>query len=421
MEKQVDDIFKDHELAKEELAFQKSEKTRIEQTLKRIVFDIKREHDLVLRVIREKETQLKLFRRLEMTVNNIKLSTPTARKQSHELARHLQTAKNDLVYYKKENARLLQTIDIATFDFVKQDTIEKKTSKKLQDTLAANKRKKEELEKTQAASVEISRQLNTVKMEKDLVAREYIRISSKQRQVKAELGAKEIIIVDASKRATEACDRVVQFGQLYELVKNERNKYLNLFQSSTQRGMELKEKIKILSNEIEILRFEINRVDRECSRKIQENSSNYAARDSAKNEANKAMVQYRSRRDLITQNQSTIELLNCNINLAEEAMQQLKIRYERAIKERNSTGVHLLDRNDELCILYERLNVQKQFLAKGESCLVERNEEIRKLMIIFQQFKHGNQLKQDKLPVIAKLQSEVEALEAKERRCNVRR
>jgi hypothetical protein len=32
----------------------------------------------------------------------------------------------------------------------------------------------------------------------------------------------------------------------------------------------------------------------------------------------------------------------------------LKRRYERAVEARNAAGIQLIDRNDELCILYEK-------------------------------------------------------------------
>ena len=34
---------------------------------------------------------------------------------------------------------------------------------------------------------------------------------------------------------------------------------------------------------------------------------------------------------------------------------------------RNYTGVQLIDRNDELCILYEKANIQEQTLKKGRN------------------------------------------------------
>jgi fructose-1,6-bisphosphatase len=49
---------------------------------------------------------------------------------------------------------------------------------------------------------------------------------------------------------------------MYDVIKNERNKCVNLIQTSTQKAAEMKEKIKILQNEIEILRTAVSLKDR---------------------------------------------------------------------------------------------------------------------------------------------------------------
>lgn len=49
---------------------------------------------------------------------------------------------------------------------------------------------------------------------------------------------------------------------MYNVIKNERNKCVNLIQTSTQRAGEMREKIKILHNEIEILQQSANHKDR---------------------------------------------------------------------------------------------------------------------------------------------------------------
>ena len=48
----------------------------------------------------------------------------------------------------------------------------------------------------------------------------------------------------------------------YEVVKNERNGYVNAIQASSQALAEMKERIKILQNEVEILRNESAEKDR---------------------------------------------------------------------------------------------------------------------------------------------------------------
>lgn len=41
--------------------------------------------------------------------------------------------------------------------------------------------------------------------------------------------------------------------------------------------------------------------------------------------------------------------------------------YEGAIEARNYTGICMIDRNDELCILYEKANIQEEVMKKGEA------------------------------------------------------
>lgn len=57
--------------------------------------------------------------------------------------------------------------------------------------------------------------------------------------------------------------RLKDFAKLYDVIKNERNKCVNLIQTSTQKAAEMREKIKILQNEIEILRTAVMQKDRQ--------------------------------------------------------------------------------------------------------------------------------------------------------------
>jgi chromosome segregation ATPase len=60
-------------------------------------------------------------------------------------------------------------------------------------------------------------------------------------------------------------------------------------------------------------------------------------------------------------------------------VKQLKKQYEMAVEARNYTGIQLIDRNDELCILYEKSNIQEQTIKKGEIEIRKREDEIRML------------------------------------------
>lgn len=58
--------------------------------------------------------------------------------------------------------------------------------------------------------------------------------------------------------------------------------------------------------------------------------------------------------------------LNLIISSLEKDMNTLTQDYESACEQRNQLGIQLIDRNDELCILYEKSNIHENILKNGE-------------------------------------------------------
>ncbi|KAJ3386772.1 hypothetical protein HDU92_002313 [Lobulomyces angularis] len=382
MEKQCDEIFKQHELAKEHLSSLKAEKVKHELQIRHLIHQMKREHDILLRSLRDKESQLKLCRKLEMTVNNIHMSTEVLENQKEETKRHVQAAKREELRLRKEITDIRKKIDLSLYSFLKQEQMEKLEFEKVHQFFTVNQKLELELEELTKTFAALEKEIMQSKAERELKSRNVIRISQKYSFIKDEIAMTDIAIFDYSKRCGEAVQRLKDFATMYDVVKNERNKYMNQIQTTMQRAAEMKEKIRILSNEIEILRHEIMNKDRELQKKKQENDAAYSQRDGCKNEANKSLSLYREKRDQIGQHLSKIDTLNMVINGAEEDMINLKQRFALAAKERNEVGMHLLDRNDELCILYEKLNIQVMTLNKGQEELNNREDERRKYEII---------------------------------------
>jgi chromosome segregation ATPase len=134
-------------------------------------------------------------------------------------------------------------------------------------------------------------------------------------------------------------------------------------------------------------------------------------RDASKNEVNKLMAQYREKRDSIAQHLSRIDTLNQVINATEEDMLVLKSRFAQSVKDRNSVGMQLLDRNDELCILYEKLNIQVDTLDKGQAELANREDEIRKFDIIKCDTKREVELLKTLKPKVANVQESMDKVQ----------
>jgi hypothetical protein len=84
-------------------------------------------------------------------------------------------------------------------------------------------------------------------------------------------------------------------------------------------------------------------------------------------------------------------------------MQNLRLQYEEACENRNYTGIQLIDRNDELCILYEKSNVQENILRKSEVSVKNLEDDIRMISIEISEFMRKIIIGQEKLSSVSKL------------------
>ena len=157
----------------------------------------------------------------------------------------------------------------------------------------------------------------------------------------------------------------------------------------------MKERIKILQNEVEILRCESADKDRaliEVKHKVQQACHN---RDSYRNDLNKNEYKFRLRQSVIGQRINESDKLNLIINSLQKEMNNLIYEYEQACESRNYMGIQLIDSNDELCILYEKSNIQENILKTGEQKIREKEEKIKMINLEFKE-------KQRKLNVVLK-------------------
>jgi uncharacterized small protein (DUF1192 family) len=210
-----------------------------------------------------------------------------------------------------------------------------------------------------------------------------------------ELKVKELLILDLTKKAQETDFRLKSFIALYEEVKNARNKYVSQIQNSSQDLAEMKERIKILQNEVEILRNESAEKDRaliEVKHNVQK--ATYM-RDSHRTDLNKNEYKFRQKQSIIGQKINESDKLNLIINSLQKEMNNLIYEYEQACESRNYMGIQLIDRNDELCILYEKSNIQENILKTGEQKIREKEEKIKMVNLELKE-------KQRKLNVVLK-------------------
>jgi len=130
---------------------------------------------------------------------------------------------------------------------------------------------------------------------REKMARTASQASAQARMTKEELKVKELLILDLTKKAQETDIKLKSYIALYEEVKNARNKYVSSIQNSSQDLAEMNERIKILKNEVEILRTDSADKDRALvDVRLNVQKQKYE-RDSKQTELNKSQYKFKQK------------------------------------------------------------------------------------------------------------------------------
>jgi chromosome segregation ATPase len=113
---------------------------------------------------------------------------------------------------------------------------------------------------------------------------------------------------------------------------------------------------------------------------------------------NKTARDYSERQLLVQQQVLSIDKLSSVIDSLERDMHGLKSKYEAAVEMRNYTGIQVVDRNDELVVLYEKSNVHEKTLGEGEKALQAMADEVKGLSLSLQEYIRQLHVARLKLP-----------------------
>lgn len=339
------------------------------------------------RLKRKKETILS-------TLDPLAHAAEKAAKQLSELQQQYQLQRTMLVEMKRDEELFIS-------QYLQQERLEDESTHMLIGVQSDRKdyeNKIAELDKQERALMQLTSKLSS---QRELMAREVSKASSQYREIKEDLKVKNLILMDLDKQSIETVARLKACSQKYERMKNQRNKLANLTQSYSQALAEMREKIKILLNEVEILRNETSARDRALAEEARLHHQAQNARDALRAEYNKYVMQLKTKAAEHNQQLAEIAKLNSIVNSAERQMIQLRQDYQQSVDNRNVTGIHLIDRNDELCILYEKAHIQEAMLRKGDEELKKREEEVKALTLDIADIQRKIEIARKRIPSLS--------------------
>ncbi|KAG1712062.1 hypothetical protein DVH05_009302 [Phytophthora capsici] len=387
------------------------EKNRLEIRAKALELAARRENEHCSKAQKDYDRLKRELKKQILLLDSNRALLPNLRAQVVDVQHQVSALRSENKDQTQRQLDVKQQVDLLIARFLKQEDGEKAQSSEL-EALSAQVT---ELEAEVAQwLVEENKQKKLVTMltaQRELKAREATSALTAERQTQQELKTKELVIFDLAKKWNETTNHLREFSALYDVVKNERNKYVNLIQASTQALAEMKEKIKILHNEVEVLRNESLAKDKALVKEKLAHSTAQCSRDSLRLDTNKSHDAYRTKQEQVEQQIVEIDKLNGIITHTEKELLRLKKKYELAVDARNVTGVQLIDRNDELCILYEKSNLQEQALNAGETGLTRKEQEIRVLKIQLADLQRQLENARRQLPHLPELAQRIIALQ----------
>eukprot|EP00743_Colponemidia_sp_Colp-15_P002127 GILK01002309.1.p1 GENE.GILK01002309.1~~GILK01002309.1.p1 ORF type:complete len:926 (-),score=268.21 GILK01002309.1:247-3024(-) len=406
-ERGLEELTKKLEYEKEFNANEVARRVELDIRRKMLNDEAKRETDNLAKRQKQHERAKRDYKKKELMKEFVLDQLPSLRLQQEDVTKQLQHLHDDRQRQKQVLEELKQEVDIFISTYLKQEQIEKDKKEELEAMVSSIKDMEGEVSQLIKDEYKLTQHIAFLTSQREKMAREASHAMNHARETREELKVKDLVILDLTKKHHETNHRLKEFSALYDVVKNERNKYVNWIQSSSQGLAEMKEKIKILQNEVDILRNESHQKDKALNKTHQDYQQGVYQRDSLRTDLNKSNLVYRQKQELIEQQIIEIDKLNSIINGLERDMLRLKKQYELAVEARNYTGIQLIDRNDELCILYEKSNIQESILRKGELEIRHKEDEIRMLNLELSEVQRQLEVIRRQIPLVPELASQV--------------
>ncbi|XP_055276676.1 coiled-coil domain-containing protein 146 isoform X7 [Moschus berezovskii] len=242
-------------------------------------------------------------------------------------------------------------------------------------------------------------------------------LEQKYTNIVREIKAKDLEIQIHRKKKREIHRRLREFAKLYDTIRNERNKFINLLHKAHQKVNEIKERHKMSLNELEILRNSAVTQERKLQNSMLKHANNITIRESMQNDVCKIVAKLQEMKEKKEAQLNNIDRLANMITMIEEEMVQLRKKYERAVQRRNESGVQLIEREEEVCIFYEKINIQEKMKLNGEIELHVLEEKIRFLKLKIAEKQRQIHVTQKLLPVKNALDADLAVLQIQFSQC----
>ncbi|XP_007187164.2 coiled-coil domain-containing protein 146 [Balaenoptera acutorostrata] len=380
-EREYNQLVKQLELTRENEATSLTERGILDLNLRNCLTDKQNYHDELSRKQREKERDFRNLKKMELLLK-VSWDALTQTQALHQrLLLEIEAIPKDDSTLIERRRELHKEVEVAKRNLTQQKILSEAESKLVEQQLAEENKLLKEQENMRELVFNLVRMTQIKIDEKEQKSKDFLKAQQKYTNIVREIKAKDLEIRIHRKKKREIHRRLREFAKLYDTIRNERNKFINLLHKAHQKVNEIKERHKMSLNELEILRTSAVTQERKLQNSMLKHANNITIRESMQNDVCKIVAKLQEMKEKKEAQLNNTDRLANMITVIEEEMVQLRKKYEKAVQRRNESGVQLIERDEEVCIFYEKINIQEKMKLNGEIEIHVLEEKIRFLKL----------------------------------------
>ncbi|XP_010138084.1 PREDICTED: coiled-coil domain-containing protein 146, partial [Buceros rhinoceros silvestris] len=392
----------------------------LEENLNKCVLEKKKQHDILIQKQTQKDRELRNLKKMELQLSMIYDSLEQDKSQHKRLRLEAEAIPKLHGVLLERRQELQKEIEMIKRRLAEQEIMSDMDARTLEECIAEERRLFKEQEKCRD---ELSRlaHLTLIKVEeRERKCRDVQKAQIQLQNIIKEIKRKDLEIREYKKRKREIQNQLQGFAKMYDVIQNEKDKCVNLVHAAQQKASEIKNRVKLLGNEIENLRNAVITKERKLQKQHLKNTNNLAITASLKSDYCRIVETIHEMKERKEQRCQDLERLTSRVTRIEEETVRLHKKYERAIQQQNESGLLLRDREEELCILYEKLNMQEMLCRNGDIEMQVMDEKIRFLKLKVAEKKRQIKLWFRGLPVKNALDAHLVVLQIQYSQCQDR-
>nr|XP_030119605.3 coiled-coil domain-containing protein 146 isoform X1 [Taeniopygia guttata] len=346
----------------------------LENNLNKCILENKNKQDILSHHQTQKDKELKSLKTIELQLKEIWDSLEGDKAKHKRLKSEAEiNSKNNAVLLERRQ-ELQEEIETVKRDLAEQEMISDMDARMLEECIAAEHLLFKEQEKCRNELSTLTHLTWLRADERQLKCRDVQKTKIELQRLVKELKIKDRELTTCKKMKKENQKELQGFTRMYDLMLIEKDKSIDLMRIAQWKAREAENRVKLLENNIQNLRDAVITRERKLQDEYLKIKKNERIKELIKKDYSKIeqeMIENKEKEKYLN-----IDRLTAAATHIEEEILQLRKNYERAIEQRNESGLLLKQREEELGFLYEKINRQEVLCRNGDTKMQVMDEKI---------------------------------------------